>query len=97
VVRIARTRIGFKGAEDNPTTREINRVFQGISTSYDFGIDNGLALVGSPETVIRSLKEQPQRLGYDIFRANRRLGLMPSAQSLKSLRLFGKKVVPAFT
>jgi len=26
--------------------------------SYDFWIDNGLALVGSPETVIRKLKEQ---------------------------------------
>jgi len=94
---IARTRIGFKGTEDNPTTREINRVFQGMSTSYDFWIDNGLALVGSPETVIRQLKEQHQRIGYDIFCANHRLGTMPSEQSLKSLQLFGKEVIPAFT
>jgi alkanesulfonate monooxygenase SsuD/methylene tetrahydromethanopterin reductase-like flavin-dependent oxidoreductase (luciferase family) len=94
---LARTRIGFKGTQDNPTTREINRRFQGMSTSYDFGIDTGLALVGSPETVIRQLKEQHQRLGYDIICANHRMGPMLSAQSLKSLRLFGKEVVPAFT
>jgi hypothetical protein len=43
------------------------------------------------------LKEQHQRLGYDIFCANHRIGPMPSAQSLKSLRLFGKEAVPAFT
>jgi alkanesulfonate monooxygenase SsuD/methylene tetrahydromethanopterin reductase-like flavin-dependent oxidoreductase (luciferase family) len=78
---IARTRIGFKG----------------MSTSYDFWIDNGLALVGSPETVIRQLKEQHQRLGYDIFCANHRIGTMPSEQSLKSLQLFGKEVLPACT
>jgi alkanesulfonate monooxygenase SsuD/methylene tetrahydromethanopterin reductase-like flavin-dependent oxidoreductase (luciferase family) len=94
---ITRTRIGFKGNEDNPTTRELNRVFQGMSTSYDFWIDNGLALVGSPETVIRKLKEQHQRIGYDIFCANHRFGPMPQEQSLKSLDLFGKEVMPAFT
>jgi alkanesulfonate monooxygenase SsuD/methylene tetrahydromethanopterin reductase-like flavin-dependent oxidoreductase (luciferase family) len=76
---------------------QINRVFQGMSASYDFWIDNGLALVGSPDTVIRQLKEQHQRIGYDIFCANHRIGLMPSAQSLKSLQLFGKEVIPAFT
>jgi alkanesulfonate monooxygenase SsuD/methylene tetrahydromethanopterin reductase-like flavin-dependent oxidoreductase (luciferase family) len=94
---IARTRVGFKGNEDTPTTRELNRVFQGMSTSYDFWIDNGLALVGSPDTVIRKLKAQHQRLGYDIFCANHRFGLMPAEQSLKSLQLFGKEVMPAFT
>jgi alkanesulfonate monooxygenase SsuD/methylene tetrahydromethanopterin reductase-like flavin-dependent oxidoreductase (luciferase family) len=94
---IARTRIGFKGNEDTPTTRELNRVFQGMSTSYDFWIDNGLALVGSPETVIHQLKAQHQRLGYDIFCANHRFGPMPQEQSLKSLELFGREVIPAFT
>ena len=92
---IARTRIGFRGNEETPTTRELNRVFQGMSTSYDFWIDNGLALVGSPETVIRQLKAQHQRLGYDIFCANHRFGRMPQEQSLKSLQLFGKEVMPA--
>jgi len=94
---IARTRIGFKGNEDSPTARELNRVFQGMSTSYDFWIDNGLALVGSPDTVIRRLKEQHQRLGYDIFCANHRFGSIALEQSSKSLELFGKEVIPAFS
>ncbi|MBI3329882.1 MAG: LLM class flavin-dependent oxidoreductase [Nitrospinae bacterium] len=95
--RLHRTRIGYKGNEDNPTTRELNRVFQGMSTSYDFWIDNGLALVGSPETVIRQLKDQHARIGYDIFCANHRFGPMPPEQSSKSMQLFGKEVIPAFT
>jgi alkanesulfonate monooxygenase SsuD/methylene tetrahydromethanopterin reductase-like flavin-dependent oxidoreductase (luciferase family) len=68
-----------------------------MSTSLQFWIDNGLALVGSPETVIRQLKEQHRRIGYDIFCANHRLGPMPLEQSLRSLELFGKEVIPAFT
>jgi hypothetical protein len=59
VERIARNCIGFKGTEENPTTRDINRVFQGMRTSYHFWLDNGLALVGSQEAVIRQRKEQP--------------------------------------
>jgi alkanesulfonate monooxygenase SsuD/methylene tetrahydromethanopterin reductase-like flavin-dependent oxidoreductase (luciferase family) len=54
-------------------------------------------LVGSPETVIRQLKAQQQRLGYDIFCANHRFGVMPQEEALKSLELFGKEVMPAFT
>jgi len=95
--KLTRTRIGYKGNEDNPTTRELNRVFQGMSTSYDFWIDNGLALVGSPETVLRKLKEQHAHIGYDIFCANHRFGPLPPEQSLKSMQLFGKEVIPAFT
>jgi alkanesulfonate monooxygenase SsuD/methylene tetrahydromethanopterin reductase-like flavin-dependent oxidoreductase (luciferase family) len=67
-----------------------------MSTSYNFWLDNGLALVGSPETVICQRKEQHQRLGDDIFCANHRIGTMPPEQSLQSLPLFGTEVIPAF-
>jgi alkanesulfonate monooxygenase SsuD/methylene tetrahydromethanopterin reductase-like flavin-dependent oxidoreductase (luciferase family) len=93
---IAKTRIGFKGNDDSPTNRELARVFQGMSSSFDFWIDNGLALVGSPETVTRQLKEQHARIGYDVFCANHRFGPLPAEHSLKSLELFGKEVMPAF-
>jgi alkanesulfonate monooxygenase SsuD/methylene tetrahydromethanopterin reductase-like flavin-dependent oxidoreductase (luciferase family) len=36
VEEIARTCIGVKGTEENPTTRDINRVFQGMRTSDNF-------------------------------------------------------------
>ena len=63
---------------------------------HSFWRDNGLALVGSPGTVIRQGKEQHQRLGYDIFCANHRLGTMPTAQSLQSLQVFDNEAIPAF-
>jgi alkanesulfonate monooxygenase SsuD/methylene tetrahydromethanopterin reductase-like flavin-dependent oxidoreductase (luciferase family) len=93
---IAKTRIGFQGNQDSPTNQELARVFQGMSTSYDFWIDNGLALVGSPETVVRKLKEQYDLIGYDIFCANHRFGAIPLEQSMKSMKLFGEEVIPAF-
>jgi hypothetical protein len=63
-----------------------------MSSSYDFWIDNGLALVGSPEAVIRQLARQHQFIGYDLFCANHRFRPMPVEQSLSAaggLKLFG--------
>lgn len=94
--RIAKTRIGMRGNEDNVTNRELARVFQGMSTSYDFWIDNGLALVGSPETVRRRLQEQHQLIGYDIFCANHHVGPIKAEHAAKSLELFAQEVMPAF-
>lgn len=93
---LSKTNVGFKGHEDSPSNREIDRVFAGMNSSYDFWIENGLALVGSPETVIRQLKAQHEHIGYDIFCANHRFGPMPTAVSHKSLELFGREVIPAF-
>jgi alkanesulfonate monooxygenase SsuD/methylene tetrahydromethanopterin reductase-like flavin-dependent oxidoreductase (luciferase family) len=93
---LVNTRIGFRGNSDSPTSRELARVFEGMGSSYDFWIDNGLALVGSPDTVIQKLKEQRELIGYDIFCANHRFGPLPAEKSLKSMRLFGEEVIPAF-
>ena len=56
-----------------------------------------MALVGSPETARRKLAEQQARCGYDVFCANHRFGGMPLEQSVKSLKLFGEEVLPAFS
>ncbi|HXQ49463.1 MAG TPA: LLM class flavin-dependent oxidoreductase [Stellaceae bacterium] len=64
--------------------------------SWDFNIDNGLAIVGSPETVRRKLEEGKKLIGYDIFCGNHEIGRMPKDQVLKSIRLLGKEVIPAF-
>jgi alkanesulfonate monooxygenase SsuD/methylene tetrahydromethanopterin reductase-like flavin-dependent oxidoreductase (luciferase family) len=98
---IAATRIGFggdprmTGGERTPDIEERGRVFGELAKSYDFWIESGLALVGSPETVIRRLRDQQQRLGYDVFLAQHQLADMPRPQVLKSLELFGREVVPA--
>jgi len=33
--------------------------------SYEFNLENGLAIVGSPETVIRKIEDGKQRIGYE--------------------------------
>jgi alkanesulfonate monooxygenase SsuD/methylene tetrahydromethanopterin reductase-like flavin-dependent oxidoreductase (luciferase family) len=63
---------------------------------YQFNIDRGLAIVGSPESVIRQLKEGQQRLGYDVFCTNHQIGQMPPEMVSRSIELFGREVIPAF-
>jgi alkanesulfonate monooxygenase SsuD/methylene tetrahydromethanopterin reductase-like flavin-dependent oxidoreductase (luciferase family) len=100
---IRNTRVGFgpPGVEElersTPERRELRRVFEQCTKSYDFWIDNGLAIVGSPETVIDKLAEQQKRAGYDIFCARHRIGHLAPALAHKSMRLFAEHVIPAFS
>jgi alkanesulfonate monooxygenase SsuD/methylene tetrahydromethanopterin reductase-like flavin-dependent oxidoreductase (luciferase family) len=71
-------------------------VFEECAKSYDFWIDNGLALVGSPDTVIRKIEAQQKLTGYDIFGARHRIGHLDPALAQKSMQLFAKYVIPAF-
>lgn len=95
--KITNSRIGAGQRPDTPTYREISRVFSGMATSYDFWIDNGLALVGSPDTVARQLEDQQRRLGYDVFCADFHFGPLPNDQVGRSMALFAQKVMPAFS
>jgi alkanesulfonate monooxygenase SsuD/methylene tetrahydromethanopterin reductase-like flavin-dependent oxidoreductase (luciferase family) len=56
----------------------------------------GLALVGSPDTVIRKLEVQQKLTGYDVFCARHRIGHLAPALARKSMRLFADHVMPAF-
>jgi alkanesulfonate monooxygenase SsuD/methylene tetrahydromethanopterin reductase-like flavin-dependent oxidoreductase (luciferase family) len=99
---IAKTRIGWggdergTGSERNADIDERGRVFREIMKSYDFWIDNGLALVGSPATVIRQIQDQQARVGYDVLATQHQLHTMPSDMVHASIRLFGEEVAPAF-
>jgi alkanesulfonate monooxygenase SsuD/methylene tetrahydromethanopterin reductase-like flavin-dependent oxidoreductase (luciferase family) len=84
------------GGERSPDIDERGRVFRETARSYDFWIDNGLALVGSPETVVRLLQDQQRRVGYDVFLAQHQIADMPHPQVIASLKLFGEEVMPAF-
>ncbi len=100
---IAGTRIGWggdargTGGERTPDIEERGRVFQEIAKSYDFWIDNGLALVGSADTVARTIQEQQKRVGYDVLCTQHQIGDMPREQAMKSLKLFAEKVIPALS
>jgi len=99
---VARTRIGFGPPEretlerSTPERKELGRVFQECAKSYDFWIDNGLAIVGSPDTVARKLEEQRRLCGYDVFCARHRIGRLAPELARKSMRLFADHVMPAF-
>jgi len=100
---IARTRLGFGPPEreslerSTPERQELARVFQQCTKSYDFWIDNGLAIVGSPDTVVRKIEEQQKLAGYDVLCARHRIGHLPPERAHNSMRLFAKHVIPAFS
>ena len=99
---VAASRVGFgsnprgMGHEDSPDIRERGRIFRESARSYDFWLDNGLAIVGSPETVVGRIAAGRERIGYDHFAGKFHIGRMPHAMVESSIRLFGEEVIPAF-
>jgi alkanesulfonate monooxygenase SsuD/methylene tetrahydromethanopterin reductase-like flavin-dependent oxidoreductase (luciferase family) len=71
-------------------------VFQERAKSYDFWVDNGLALVGSPDTVIRKIREQRDLIGHDVLCTQHGFGSLAPELVKKSIKLLGKEVIPAF-
>ena len=101
--RLENTRIGWgthaRGMgrdSERPSDKERGEVIGKAARNYEFNLENGLAVVGSPETVIRILTESQKRIGYDIFCTNHEIGNMPKELVRNSVRLLGKEVVPAF-
>jgi hypothetical protein len=82
---------------ERPDDKARGLTMQQAARDYDYNLDNGLALVGSPETIIRRLKEGRARIGYDLFCTNHQIGRMPDALVSKSIELFGREVIPAFS
>ena len=100
---IAQTRIGWGShargmGRDSERTDNASRgqTMAEAARNYEFNIDQGLALVGSPETVVRRLREGQQRMGYDVFCTNHQIGRMPPEMVARSIELFGAEVIPAF-
>jgi alkanesulfonate monooxygenase SsuD/methylene tetrahydromethanopterin reductase-like flavin-dependent oxidoreductase (luciferase family) len=87
---------GMGSDSERPDDKARGETMRLARESYDFNIEKGLAIVGSPETVIRKLEEGKKLIGYDIFCTNHEIGRMPEAQVRNSIRLFSKEVVPAF-
>ena len=100
---IANTRIGWGTSSrgmgrdsELAHNQERGQTSTQAAQSYEFNIEQGLALVGSPETVIRKLEERRERMGFDLFCTNHQIGRMPPPLVDRSIELFGKEVIPAF-
>jgi alkanesulfonate monooxygenase SsuD/methylene tetrahydromethanopterin reductase-like flavin-dependent oxidoreductase (luciferase family) len=86
----------YAGEAGTPERLELRRVFQERAKSYDFWIDNGLALVGSPDTVMRKIQEQHDLIGHDVLCTQHGFGRLAPELVKKSIQLFGEKIIPAF-
>ena len=73
-----------------------DQMMRATRTGIDFWLENNLAYVGSPETVIQRVREVQKLTGCDVFGARFRFGAMPDEMVMNSIRLFGEKVIPAF-
>jgi len=100
---IAETRVGWgshargMGTDsERPDDLRRGQTMTLAGTDYQYNIDNGLAVVGSPDTVIKKLQEQQAKVGYDIFCTSCSIGRMPRQLVDNSIELIGKEVIPAF-
>ena len=71
-------------------------MFNGMRSGIDFWLKHNLAYIGSPDTVIRKIAETQKSMGYDVFGGRFKFGPIPNHLVEKSLRLFGKHVIPHF-
>ena len=95
--RTRSSRVGDARGESTPDRERKFQMFKDFSTGIDYWLDNGFAIVGSPETVIRNLEKQQQLAGFQTFSATFRFGGLPNKLVEKSIRLFGQEVIPAFS
>lgn len=91
-----RRALSLREDEKTPEMVEIARVYLETSKSYDFWIDEGLAMVGSPETVARRIREQQELCGYDVLLTSHQIATMPVDLVRSSMKLFGERVIPRF-
>ena len=87
--------LSLRPEESTPDTLELARVYLETSRSVQFWLDEGLAFVGSPETVAAAIQAQRERVGYDVLLLNHKFHDLPRGLYLKSLQLFGERVIPA--
>jgi alkanesulfonate monooxygenase SsuD/methylene tetrahydromethanopterin reductase-like flavin-dependent oxidoreductase (luciferase family) len=61
---------------------------------FDNEIEHGSLYVGSPETVARKIAKTAKALGISRFQLKYSAGPLPHEKLIKSIELYGRKVVP---
>ena len=82
--------------DETPENKERVRVYYETSQSVDFWLEEGLAFVGSPKTVAAAIKKQHELCGYQLLLTNHQFEGMPRDLYVKSMKMFGEQVIPAF-
>ncbi len=68
----------------------VTRIFE-----PDFIMENDLVFVGSPETVAKKLRKAAEIGFFNTFMGEFNFADLPEADLMRSIRLFGEKVIPA--
>jgi len=82
--------------DQTPENKERVRVYYETSRSVEFWVDEGLAFIGNPKTVANAIKAQQERCGYDVLLLNHQFTDMPRELYVRSMKIFGEQVIPAF-
>jgi alkanesulfonate monooxygenase SsuD/methylene tetrahydromethanopterin reductase-like flavin-dependent oxidoreductase (luciferase family) len=61
----------------------------------DFIMERDLVFIGSPETVTRKLRKAAEEGVFNVFLGEFNFTDLPEADLMRSIRLFGEKVMPA--
>lgn len=85
------------GGDDTPEIRARERVREMMAgpNGYEWALENGIFIVGSPDTVVERIKQTARTMGgLDVFSANFEFGRMPGAQARRSMQMFAEYVLP---
>jgi alkanesulfonate monooxygenase SsuD/methylene tetrahydromethanopterin reductase-like flavin-dependent oxidoreductase (luciferase family) len=100
--RMARTRVGIgtgpylTGPVDREEDRARRQVFAEVARSYDFALREGIAIVGSPDSVARQINDQCTRVGgLDVYCCEFHVGSLAPPLVERSMELFGTHVIPS--
>lgn len=98
--RIARPAFGYHGAHlnwlrnRNGSTEFTGRLGVHTNMTYEFCVDAGMLIAGSPATVIKALRAQAPELNINYLLAYLFFGTMSSHDAMRSLNLFATEVMP---
>ena len=62
--------------------------------SLEEGIEKGIVLVGSPDSVVEQLKRKKEESGINVVMSFMRFGAMPKQKAFSSIELFAEEVLP---
>jgi alkanesulfonate monooxygenase SsuD/methylene tetrahydromethanopterin reductase-like flavin-dependent oxidoreductase (luciferase family) len=62
---------------------------------FEYLLENGMILVGSPETIVEQIRGF-QEAGATQILVAMQLWDIPHEETMKSIELFGREVIPAF-
>jgi len=96
------TKIGFgtramdevRPGEDEGFAKSRGEIFEMTTKSYDYWIDQGLAIVGGPDTVGEKIESLRDTMGINTFCGQHQFGKMSPKLAAKSMQIFAEDVMP---